>query len=163
MEKQILRRISSDHRHLNRMEESDLDAVTPFVLYHGWISEVIHPVRGGPVLEGRLERPYRFQPRTPHVPASRLCTLSNFRRIASIGQFFVEKPSFPSPLDLIIRLSFKKIESKLQMLQKKKCRWIDWKFTRRVMLSFLLSHPLPLRIPLLTCSDASIIDYSNLK
>lgn len=108
MEKQILRRISSDHRHLNRMEESDLDAVTPFVLYHGWISEVIHPVRGGPVLEGRLERPYRFQPRTPHVPASRLCTLSNFRRIASIGQFFVEKPSFPSPLDLIIRFSFKK-------------------------------------------------------
>lgn len=61
----------------NRESEERKEDLEPFVLYHGWISGVIHPVRGGLVLEGRLERPYRFQAPTfgmPYVPTASLYT-----------------------------------------------------------------------------------------
>lgn len=62
---------------LENLSEERKEDLEPFVLYHGWISGVIHPVRGGLVLEGRLERPYRFQAPTfgmPYVPTASLYT-----------------------------------------------------------------------------------------
>lgn len=139
------------------MRRETLDAVTPFVLYHGWISEVIHPVRAGPVLEGRLERPYRFQPPTPRASRARPLVFIRFRQLDEYRSIFRGKTllPFPSPLDLlvIIRFSFKKIEPKCFT---KKCRWIVTQNSRDVLVSALPS------LSGSPCSDASIIDCSKL-
>lgn len=135
--------------HPNRMRRETLDAVTPFVLYHGWISEVIHPVRAGPVLEGRLERPYRFQPPTPRASRARSLVFIRFRQLDEYRSIFRGKTllPFPSPLDLlvIIRFSFKKIEpTRIEMLHQKMSldRYAKFAWCSR------FCSPLPLRIPL---------------